>query len=1151
MLTGKTIGQLTYLDIPTPDTMIPVELSGGTYHIDFSAITGNGGGVIETTYSGLVGSISSSTLTTGAYYNITNFKTCYDVPEYYVNGDPKGVGEIDYMQGNVEPIMVLATSNNTISSTAYQSDYPNDRIQYDWTWNQTEITSGTCYGRITERIDEYDNRTDYDHRNIYFSRFQSYNKGLKLTGTINSYNSSTGAITGNGTLFFNEVEIGDILFFDYQGYQVGVRVYSASSNTLIFVVVDPSFGSTINFTGGLIPFYGSSPTNIYNQYKEVYVGQKIEEDFERFLTFNLDGTAIHNYVGDYSKFYIEDISLDNSGFLLANNVFFSNNSKIYSNTIGDRSYNNTSRFWFVRNTISGRFYNNVFYDNGFYSNNIGEYFYNNIVYAQIWSNTIEENFYFNIIYSNFDNNQIGNDFYYNTIYSYFNNNLIGNNFYYNTIYSEFYDNQIGLYFNQNTIGDNGNLDNFGFYRNKIVNNFNNNTIRQNFQNNQIGNKFQHNTVNGNFYKNVIGNGFNYNQNIGYNFYGNHIGNGFNNNDLIGDYFDSNQIGEYFNNNSISYYFEDNQIGNQFENNTLGDTQYFNWDNTSIGNLTGRTYNTFYNSLNEEVDNVILGKELIMNFFSNSGGTLTSGTLVVGETYKITTYFGGGDFSNVANVISGTGNTLGCIFIATGTTPTNWCGTTLTELTSYNEYHKVKFTQWTQYNNGGGFSYERTKVYPTSEPTVYFTKLNYEDKTDFIFPGRLEIARGNSDGIFNQVLEGGWNQSISPEGTEWNSIYTQFYNGSSFVDNIIGNQFKGNYSRRQFIANNIGTYIVGNHFSGDTYDNNIGNYTLSNDFLGSVIENSWNVSFYTNTIGDNFTGNSFYTQNYGNIIGNSFYDNNIQSEFNNNTIGDGFQTNQIGYFFNNNRIDDNFGFGYAQPQGNKIGNNFHDNTIGEYFYNNTISDNFYSNRVSNYFQWNTINASITGTSLASCVLYSSTTVNLFTNNGGNLRLSYFDDMDVLNVESINESACISFTITSSDFVNGAPIYENTIALGVNGTSGFTNTASQGVIDQGYTGHGLTGTSLSQLITAYDSLGFSLSNNVGHLWYVTWGSGSTISQGIVKFGSNVNGSYFDIQTIDTTDTTYLEQNGSGTSLAGTFTFPATFTIFYPLTNKSGWC
>ena len=51
--------------------------------------------------------------------------------------------------------------------------------------------------------------------------------------------------------------------------------------------------------------------------------------------------------------------------------------------------------------------------------------------------------------------------------------------------------------------------------------------------------------------------------------------------------------------------------------------------------------------------------------------LTSGTLIPGQEYIIDTFVAGDDFSNIATVVSGTINTTGCIFVATGTTPTTW------------------------------------------------------------------------------------------------------------------------------------------------------------------------------------------------------------------------------------------------------------------------------------------------------------------------------------------------------------------------------------------------------------------------------------------------------------------------------------------------
>ena len=67
------------------------------------------------------------------------------------------------------------------------------------------------------------------------------------------------------------------------------------------------------------------------------------------------------------------------------------------------------------------------------------------------------------------------------------------------------------------------------------------------------------------------------------------------------------------------------------------------------------------------------KALLTQTGSQTGTTLNdfNDGLIIGETYTITDYIGGDDFSNVANVTSGVINTTGCEFIATGETPTNW------------------------------------------------------------------------------------------------------------------------------------------------------------------------------------------------------------------------------------------------------------------------------------------------------------------------------------------------------------------------------------------------------------------------------------------------------------------------------------------------
>lgn len=66
--------------------------------------------------------------------------------------------------------------------------------------------------------------------------------------------------------------------------------------------------------------------------------------------------------------------------------------------------------------------------------------------------------------------------------------------------------------------------------------------------------------------------------------------------------------------------------------------------------------------------------------NGTGATTTSGVLVSGKYYIITTFVAGDDFSNIATGLIGTVNTTGYTFLATGTAPTAWAnGSSIREL----------------------------------------------------------------------------------------------------------------------------------------------------------------------------------------------------------------------------------------------------------------------------------------------------------------------------------------------------------------------------------------------------------------------------------------------------------------------------------------
>ncbi len=994
--------------------------------------TGGGGGLTDITYSAIRTAIDDNTLTPCSYYRITDFRTCYDQPDYNYNNS--AITEGNWKQASVSPIIVFALSSNSLASDAYQPEYPNDNIKYDVSFSQTEVTGGTAYGRITYRKDERGNAFDYDFRDVLFKRYDAYFSESVYEGTVSiGASGSFGVVTGVDTSFDN-FESGDI-----------VGVLNINNNPIVsyYEIVSIEDDTNMVVTGNIITEVNNTRLLDAN----LLQGRSWKKNNIISSTASYEYPTFGNIEQCFSNTTTNTAAYtvwEEETFLLPNNVFRGNvtyrdnsfghdfrnntfNTSCDSNRIGGSFYNNiidndfdnniiNDDFYdniidcdFQRNTIMGEFYNNHFGDdneedfdyniiqssfyNNFYTgddnfeyNIIKGSFYQNIILNEFSKNTLNgfnnnvlendfsdsqigESFYGNKTYREFRENVIGDDVYNNNFFGVFRNNVFrGDEVYNNNIYSNFEDNQIGGNFQYNNIGDSGDIGNTYFLNNKIGNWFYDNTIRRDFEDNQIGNYFQDNTLNGDFDNNVIGNDF-FNNVVSHGFFSNHIGNNFNDNNYIGDYFKNNKIGDYFENNYYIYNnFKDNSIGNEFKNNTLGDIQYFNWDNTSIENLTDRTYQSFFDALynydeDQTIDKVVLGKELIMHFTRATGSVVTSGDLVVGETYEITNYQGTDDFTDVADIQSGVINTNGCVFIATGPTVSNWSSNSeLTELTSYDEYHLVKFTQWTQNNNGGGFSYERAKVYPTQESTVYFTKENYQSDVDVIIEGRLEITRGNSQAIYNIAAENEWTND-TPYGTQWNSIYTQADGDFYFSNNEINNKFKGNHILDNFNSNKImgefgddDNYFSSNVISGNFNNNTIASVFLDNDVI-SFESNKLGSFFINNNIGDDFRNNNIGDDFYDNNISSGFRDNDIDDNFNNNEISSDFRHNKIGKYFINNTIAEGFGFGGDQSEYNVIGDYFQDNSINEYFYNNRVASYFQNNTVGYYFQRNNIDTPI--------------------------------------------------------------------------------------------------------------------------------------------------------------------------------------------------
>jgi len=610
---GYTLNDLLVLvnyDIPEGTTKNTKITDIQNYVLE--SFTGSTGGTISLTYSELVDKITNSLLIPGRFYLMTDYQTCYDQPNYDNTKNPITTG--NYMTGNTEPILLLSISTTDFSPTVYSTTHPQDHITYDITWDTTEITSSPAKGRITERIDQYNNRTDYDHRSILFKRYNgySYDEDSPLSGLvgISGLTGTTGVLYGNtGTTFVSNFSTGDIVSVRNLD-PVFFEIISVESNSLAIIS-----GVTINETTDSLYYFGNDDGIM--SYYQPNVKQDEVYEYTTFGDAIDDGGAVNNYIGNYSNLHLE---FGTGDFLLANNVLLEGSFR--NNTIGNGSYNNTFNDDCDNNQIGDSFYNNSTNDD-FDGNIIGENFRNNYITSNFNNNRIGSDFNSNTLlggsfYRNnigndfrdnvytsgdFQNNEIGNQFNNNKVYNDFYNNDIGNGYYQNEIYSEFYRNLIGNGYNGNTIYSN-------FYENNIEHVFNNNDIGTNltiglydFSGNKIGNDFNQNAVLGDLQYNVIGDDFNNNA-VGDKFSYNQIGNLFSNNTIEPDFGfggssnQGNRIGNYFYNNTIGEYFYNNTIPDNFYNNTIG--EFFQWNvvdtyvnnvdfTTNYGIITAFTY----------------------------------------------------------------------------------------------------------------------------------------------------------------------------------------------------------------------------------------------------------------------------------------------------------------------------------------------------------------------------------------------------------------------------------------------------------------------------------------------------------------------------------------------------------------------------------
>jgi len=354
----------------------------------------NGIDTISITYADFYNAITNSQLVGGMTYVITDFQTIYDQMDFDNTGALKST--LTTKTGATEQIWVLALSSNQIAKKAYSATYPKDQIQYDWTYNTTLVNGSPAKGRISERIDENNNRTDYDHREIKFIR---YDDGAGNFTVINDNGNASREF-----LTFVQNFTGGNVFNNYLGdfYSIGALFGQEYGNNVFsgnFVISNTSSSSFYNNT-----FSGNVNNNTFSGgsvYNNTFSGGSVNSN-----TFSGGDVNSNTFSNDVN-------SNTFSGNVTSNTFSGSVNNNTFSGNVNNNQFSNN----ITNNTFSGYVYNNTF------SNDVNN---NTFSGGDVYSNTFSGSVNNNTFSGNVNNNAFThtNPLQYCTIASTLNNKTI-------------------------------------------------------------------------------------------------------------------------------------------------------------------------------------------------------------------------------------------------------------------------------------------------------------------------------------------------------------------------------------------------------------------------------------------------------------------------------------------------------------------------------------------------------------------------------------------------------------------------------------------------------------------------------------------------------------------------------------------------------
>jgi len=307
-------------------------------------------GLIETaisiTYGDLYNLYNNSSLVPGQHYLITDFQTIHLIPN-----------TTDINTGPIEPLLVLATSENTIGSRAYSLTFATDIIEYDFANILCEDGTTPRKGKIEFRHDiKSDTYCYYDWRNVRFRRYKVLSKQeevvTKLTDTTLDCLLTFSTGTNLAGTFFNvnrrlHVQIGEITHNEGDLTITIRKGTGTSTKPLIKWNGLPWTANELSNTSGIISNCLVRDAFIYFNYREI--GKEIVDTYAALqpntlftvgdgLRYNVDPLDFQDYLtfnGTHYGVHMERTStrIYNFGnFIGNNNIFFSSVVHFFSKT---------------------------------------------------------------------------------------------------------------------------------------------------------------------------------------------------------------------------------------------------------------------------------------------------------------------------------------------------------------------------------------------------------------------------------------------------------------------------------------------------------------------------------------------------------------------------------------------------------------------------------------------------------------------------------------------------------------------------------------------------------------------------------------------------------------------------------------------------